>query len=232
MVCKGDVSVDRCVVAADHVGNKALVLRNGSGAMLRAAICRVSTGFLALVAVVAAVSSSPAAAQDSPSKSRLTTIDLNNCTRAGSHRDGGAWRCKGLPGYPIYVAEGDLRQMMGFGANPERRRSATQSLGPFNTIFEGKIRPTVEWRVTTDAKGRAIPFATIVRYRTERDGTKGHVLLITKVDAQQSCHLAKLDATASETAMALAREWADANARLLPCPDEPQVVGGKGTSPM
>lgn len=164
-------------------------------------------------------------------KSRLTSIELKKCRQISRHRDGGAWICPGIRGYPIYFAEGDLRHMMGFGPNPRKRRSATQTLGPFNSIFEGKVRPTIEWRVERDARGRIVPFATIVRYHTSRDGQDSNVLVVTKVDAKDSCQVAIIDARANEDAMAIARAWAIAEARKMSCPDTPIALGkpGKGT---
>ena len=190
----------------------------------------------AMVAITLAVAGIPLESRASALKSSLTVIDTHACRQVRKHRDGGAWRCPGLPGYPVYFAEGDDRQMLSFGSIPERRRSATQTLTPFNTIFEGapaaRTRATIEWRVTADAKGQPRPFATIVRFHTAREGGKGEVLVITKVDAKVSCQLAVVDALANDDAMALAREWSDANARLLPCPQTPQVLGKAGRSPM
>ena len=165
-------------------------------------------------------------------KSRLTSIDLKSCRQIRRHEQGGAWQCAGLPGYPVYIAEGDLRFMLGFGPNPERRRSATQTLAPFNTVFYGKRRPAIEWRVDELDGRRAVPFATIVRFRTTRDGQSGEVLVITKVDERESCMLAVVDARANQSPMALAREWAIANARKLACPETPVVLGASGKSPM
>ena len=185
-----------------------------------------------LLTMAAAMAASPVAGQDNALRSRLTAVDLKACTQISRHRDGGAWRCRGLPGFPVYVAEGDLRQMLSFGEDAQQRRSATQTLAAFNTIFDGRIRPTIEWRVAKDAKGREQPYATIVRFHTSRDGAKGEVLVITKVDARQSCQLAVVDAAANDNAMAVARNWADRNARIVPCPDKPDVLGKADKSPM
>ena len=190
------------------------------------------TALVVVTAMTAAAMLAAEVADANPLKSRLTAIDLKACNLISRHRDGAAWRCQGLPGYPVYIAEGDLRQLLSFGIAAEHRRSATQTLAPFNTIFEGKIRPTIEWRIVTDVRGRELPYATIVRYHTSREGAKGEVLVITKVDAQVSCQLAMVDAAANDDAMALAREWADQNARKLACPDKPAVLGKAGKSPM
>ena len=68
------------------------------------------------VMVATAFAFVPAPVASNPVKSLYTTIDLKACKRIKRHRDGGAWRCDGLPGYPVYVAEGDLRQFVSVGA--------------------------------------------------------------------------------------------------------------------
>ncbi|MEQ1718665.1 MAG: hypothetical protein ABL907_22210 [Hyphomicrobium sp.] len=166
----------------------------------------------------------PAAAVDLH-KSRLSSIELPKCRRISKHPHGGAWICPGLRGYPVYFAEGDLRHMLAFGPTPQRRRSASQTLGQFNSVFQGKRRPTIEWRVETGADGKILPFATIVRFHTSLEGDSGEVLVITKVDAKDSCQLATIDAKVNPDAMAMARSWAIAEARRRSCPDTPEVLG-------
>lgn len=158
-------------------------------------------------------------------KSRLTTIELNKCRQISKHKDGGAWICPGLRGYPVYFAEGDLRHMLGFGPAPQKRRSATQTLGPFNSIFDGKRRPTIEWRVENDARGRMVPFATIVRFHISNENDKSDALVVTKVDAKESCQLAVIDVRTNPDAMATARAWAVAEAKKSNCPERPKVLG-------
>lgn len=165
-------------------------------------------------------------------KSRLTALELKKCRQISRHKDGGAWICPGLRGYPVYFAEGDLRHMLAFGPTPQKRMSATQTLGAFNSVFQGKQRPTIEWRVEREANGRIVPFATIVRFHTSNDGVNGDVLVITKVDAKQSCQLAVIDARANADAMVVARTWAIAEARKRSCPEKPEVLGQPGKGPM
>ena len=137
----------------------------------------------------------------------------------------------GTAGYPVYVAEGDLRFMLAFGPAPEKRRSATQTLGAFNSIFAPRSRPTIEWRSYRSGV-RDVPYATIVRYHTSRDGVTGDVLVVTKVDRDNSCHAAYVDAIANADAIALAREWADKHAPEHKCDADPVVLGNTGKSPM
>jgi hypothetical protein len=182
--------------------------------------------------VAAAFALAPAPARSNPVKSLYTTVDLEACKRLERHRDGGAWRCEGLPGYPVYVAERDSRHFVSAGPGVEKRRAATQTLGPFNSIFErGSKRATIEWRF--DRRGeRQIPYAIIVRFHTALDGRRGDVLVVSKVSAGETCHVAYIDALANRDAIALARQIADGRARSFDCRREPTAEGATGRSPM
>jgi hypothetical protein len=172
----------------------------------------------------------PAAAN--PVKSLYTTVELKACQPLKRLREGDAWRCQGLPGYPVYVAEGDLRQFVSAGKDAEHRRAATQTLQPFNSIFDGEHRrATIEWRFERRGDGQ-IPYATIVRYHTSQHGRRGDVLVISKVTALETCHLAYVDALANSNAIALARRIADEMARAFDCSQEPRTLGVQGKSPM
>jgi hypothetical protein len=174
----------------------------------------------------------PAPVAANPVKSLYTTIDLKACRQIRRHRDGGAWQCEGLAGYPVYLAEGDLRQFVSVGADAEKRRAATQTLGAFNTIFEkGSRRATIEWRF--DRRGeRKLPYATIVRFHTSREDRSGDVLVVSKVSGSETCHMAYIDALANTDAIALARHVADKQAKAFDCRKEPHTEGATGKSPM
>lgn len=187
---------------------------------------------LTVLALAAAVSID-AAAWANPVKSLYTTVDLKSCKQIKRHPDGGAWRCDGLPGFPVYVAEGDLRQFVSVGEAPEKRRAASQTLGPFNTIFEpGSNRATIEWRF--DRRGdRQIPYAAIIRFHTSRDRVRGDVLVVFKVMQYETCHVAYVDALANEEPVVLARRIADREARgSFDCNRPPRAEGATGKSPM
>jgi hypothetical protein len=180
--------------------------------------------------LVPALGEAPAAAN--PVKSLYTTIDLKVCKKIKRHRDGGAWMCEGLAGLPVYFAEGDLRQFVSVGADAQKRRAATQTLGAFNSIFEtGSSRATVEWRF--DRRGeRKLPYAIIVRFHTSRDGRSGDVLVVSKVSDAETCHVAYIDALANKNAIALARQIADKQTKSFDCRREPKTEGAAGRSPM
>jgi hypothetical protein len=187
-------------------------------------------GAAVLWSFVSLLGVSPAAAN--PVKSLYTTVELKTCQSIKRHGDGNAWLCQGLPGYPVWVAEGDLRQFVSTGKDAEHRRAAAQTLQPFNTIFDGGSgRATIEWRFERRGEGQ-IPYATIVRYHTSRHGLRGDVLVISKVTPRETCHVAYVDAMANSNAIALARRIADAEARTFDCRQEPRAAGAQGKSPM
>jgi hypothetical protein len=156
-----------------------------------------------------------------------TKIDLAACQvlSAPSAEDstiGGSWMCTGYQGQPVYVAEGDLRMFVAFGADAANEPAATQTLQQFNTINE-----TLEWRL----RG-GVPFATILRwFPSGDDGTSsGSVLIVTQLlPGGGTCQIARIDARANKNANVLARQAADALAGQFNCNAPPQVMGNPGS---
>src|SRR5688572_8524679 len=159
--------------------------------------------------LIAMAAGLPVTAAANPLKSQYTTIDLKACAKLKAHPDGASWRCPGLPGYPVYIAEGDLRTFVSVGAKAEKRRAAEQTLGPFNTIFPaGSRRATLEWRFQRRGDA-AVPYAIILRYYTRDDAGRGEVIVVTKVGPAQTCQVAYIDALATPEPMVLAHKIAD-----------------------
>jgi hypothetical protein len=191
-------------------------------ARIAAAGAVATLGILAAVVPVAAF----------PAKSLYTTIDLKTCKTIRADADGARWMCKGLPGYPVYVAEGDLRMFVSAGPSPEKRRAARQTLRAFNSLFTGTTsRATMEWRFVKQG-GRDVPYATILRYETQNDTTKGQILVVTKVTQKESCQVGFVDALANADAIEIARKLADETARIFDCATDPKSVGESGKSPL
>lgn len=162
---------------------------------------------------------------------RETSIDLKACKIVKRHADGNTWSCNGMPGYPVYYAEGDLRTFVSVGSNAGKRAAAEQTLGPFNSIFKDKAqRATIEWRVTGDEK-KAVPHATILRYYTRNDEGKGEVFVVMKVTARETCHAALIEAFNDAKAIDFAREIADGPARSFNCKSDPVEHRRGGKSP-
>jgi len=156
-------------------------------------------------------------------ESSYTDLDLNTmCTVIESDDFGTMWACEGLKGIPVMVTEGDLRMFVSYGLHSTTEKAAEQTLGPFNRLGE-----KIEWRVS-NAEGHWKPFATILRFFTEREDSEkaGQVLVVTKVATGATCHIAYVDALANPNANELAREAADKKAKDFDCDkDEPEYVG-------
>jgi hypothetical protein len=196
--------------------------------MLRAVLAA-----LPVVCAHLAGAGSAALAAQHPPRSLYTTVDIKKCKSVQRHKDGDAWLCKGLPGYPLYVAEGDMRYFMSAGPQPDKRRAATQTLGPFNHPFEGKSkRITVEWRFYEKIDGRKVPYATIVRFFTSNNSAKGEVLVVNRITDRDTCQLVVVDALANSDAIVIARAAADERARNADCKGDPIADGASGKSPM
>jgi hypothetical protein len=152
--------------------------------------------------------------------SAYTDIDLDECLVLDADDFGASWSCPGYKGYPLMVTEGDLRFSLiyGFGA----RMADGQTLPPFNALG-----PKLEWRLS-NALGRWMPIATIVRYHTadpETGEDKGQVLVVTQLVEGNSCHIAYIDALANADANVLAREAADQSGEFDCASDEVEVIG-------
>ena len=165
-------------------------------------------------------------------KSAYTAFSLGDCRKQGSHPDGDAYLCPGLPGFPVYVAEGDGRTFISAGLSPQSAPAAGQTLASFNTPFvRATQRATVEWRFVI-RDGRKVPYATIMRYFTHDGTARGEVLVVTRIQGSQACHVAYIDALANADAIVLARKIADERARSFDCAAPATIEGETGVSPM
>ena len=105
-----------------------------------------------------------------PVKSEYTIVELKRCKALPEPKGeadgdaGAAWWCPGPKGYKLFLSEGDLRFMVSYGKKAREQRAATQTLGPFNSIFpdDKTERATVEWRMRY-LKGKWLPFETLLR---------------------------------------------------------------------
>ena len=154
--------------------------------------------------------------------SDYTKIDLDKCTLLSSDELGGEWACTGYKGMPVYVAEGDLRMFVSYGDDASNEMAAHQTFPAFNTINE-----TLEWRLVR-SNGRWVPFATILRFFTqsgEATEPDGQILVVTKLEPGNTCHIAYIDAQLTKNANLVARQFADEMAGSFDCAnDEPAVV--------
>ncbi|WP_108396695.1 hypothetical protein [Devosia submarina] len=152
--------------------------------------------------------------------SAYTDIDLDQCLVLDSDDFGTSWSCPGYKGYPLMVTEGDLRFSLiyGFGA----KLADGQTLPPFNHLGQ-----KLEWRLS-NALGRWMPIATIVRYHTAAPETgedEGQILVVTQLVEGNTCHIAYIDALANPDANELAREVADESGDFDCETDEIETIG-------
>jgi hypothetical protein len=163
--------------------------------------------------------SAPAAGQEFDSA--YTKIDLDDCTPFETYELGQSWACSGYEDFPLYVAEDDLRMFVSYGPRSPDEVAARQTLPAFNTINE-----TLEWRLVREG-GRLVPFATILRFFTQvGDGSEpdGQILVVTKLEEGNTCHVAYVDARLTKNANVVARQFADELARDFDCASEDPAV--------
>lgn len=146
-----------------------------------------------------------------------TKIDLDNeCSIIHADDFGATFACPGYRGYPVMVAEGDLRMFVSYGLDSLNERAAEQTLSPFNTIGE-----TLEWRLANFPKGWT-PIATILRYFTDDGmGKQQQYLIVTKVKQGATCQVARINASKYKNANQIARDVADTIAEDFDCANEP-----------
>lgn len=149
--------------------------------------------------------------------SSYTKINLDECTLLDTSDMGASWACPGYKGYPLYVAEGDLRFFVSYGFGALDEMAASQTLPAFNNIND-----TLEWRLT-QINGNFTPFATILRFITEygeMSELRGNILVVTKLEQGNTCHIAYIDAQIVPNANELAREIADNYAQNFDCQND------------
>jgi hypothetical protein len=163
-------------------------------------------------------------------ESRYVKFDLGACETIKQDEESQSitlW-CESDGDYGIYFAEGDIRHYVGYGRNGLNQRAFTQTLAPFN-----HINNVIELR---QHEGDGEPYAAILRYYTDsgmgEENSKGEVLVVTKLDGEEACHMAYIDARANPNPNELAREVADGDEGFDCLTDDPQVIGETGVSPM
>ncbi len=182
--------------------------------------------FLAAAAIIIPAAGFGVAAGGPDFDSTYTDLVLEKCTSIFADEESGsvAWTCTGLDGMNMYVAEGDLRMFVSYGDNAEAEIAASQTLPPFNAIND-----KLEWRL--DMRGaKPVPVATILRFNTAGidDPEKGsEVLVVTRLGAGQTCHIAYIDAMLNANANVMAREVADNLAGKFNCETDEAAWLGK-----
>ncbi len=146
--------------------------------------------------------------------SAYTKLDLDECLLLYADDIVAEWACPGYKGYPLYVAEGDLRFFVSYGFFALDEKAASQTLPAFNYIND-----IIEWRLKK-INGDFMPFATILRWKTESGEygeVKSEILVVTKLEQNNTCHIAYINAKMVPNANELAREIADNKAENFNC---------------
>ncbi len=158
-----------------------------------------------------------------------TEFDLNHCVIVEKIEQTGSiiQRCRALDGFPVFIAEDDLRFFVGYGPAGRKQKAFNQTLPQFNSIHN-----QIEFRICSGARH---PFAAILRYFTDGGSgrPKGQMLIVTKIEGAEACHMAYIDAVANPDANALAQRTADTMAPGFNCArDEARTVGAAGPNRM
>ncbi len=170
----------------------------------------------------------------SANDSSYTDLDYKACETLSVEEDISiTFKCPGLPGYPVYASEGDLRFSTLFGQADKRYiDEAFETFGHFN-----RTANKIEWRLGRNGK----PVATILRWFVDNpdpdtgmtsDALRGQVLVVSTVaqpGAGKSCIAGYVDALANVNPNSLARSIADGIAPGFTCGvDEPVYHGLRG----
>lgn len=166
-------------------------------------------------------------------RSVFTALEAKDCESVPGRQGASALRCTGVGGVRVVLEDAGGRTFMTFEVdNGLAAAPAPRSLVSANSVISTRRRRAmIEWRVSRP-DGEPIPYAAIVRYSTTGAGKRGEVLVVSKVGAGGSCHIAYVDALANRDAIVMAREIADHRARAHDCANPPAVEGLKGRSPM
>jgi len=152
-----------------------------------------------------------------PNDSVYTKINLDeDCSLIEAHEMGATFGCPGYKGYPVMVAEGDLRMFVSYGLDSMNEVAAGQTIPAFNTVHD-----TLEWRLANKEFGWT-PIATILRYFTDDGmGDKQQILVVTKVKLGETCQVARVNASKYKNANQIARDLADSVAETFDCANQP-----------
>ena len=163
----------------------------------------------------------PSTAGAAELRSEYTDLDFAQCTTISSDEVGGTSVCPGLRGYPVILAEGDLRQAVSYGVQAVDEKAMNQGFSHFNHVGQ-----KIEWLVDASDKDNLQPVATILRwFIAGDDGTdKYQVLAVTQLKLGATCRIALIDALSVKDANAVARKIAQDKAGNFDCADEPELV--------
>lgn len=176
--------------------------------------------------LVALITATPALAGNDSAYTKLdfknpkTCTDLTPAPVEGEPNDGAIFECKGYGDYVVTFTEGDLRSFITFGKESADHCASTQTFGGFNSTGD-----TIEWRLKNGK-----PIATILRWTVSYDPEDSNKtrewLVVTKLDADNSCHMGYVEGVYPK-ANELAQKLADGFAEGFSCKNSrPIVIAG------
>jgi hypothetical protein len=170
-----------------------------------------------------------------------TDLDTDHCrSMAKLDADDGpadfvSLRCKGYRDFPVYYAEGDMRQSLHFGYLSQAIVDQEfETFGPFN--YAGR---KIEWRLGADGR----PYAAILRFFIQNanpdtgmvdKNSEGQVLVISRVgqpNDKRGCVVGYVDARKNADPNGMARQVADGMALSFDCGKLRPVFHGAKTDP-
>jgi hypothetical protein len=164
---------------------------------------------ITLIFALLGLSASGIEAQIQPSV--YTSLSEKECRKLKSASDDYLGRCRGVGGYSLLMAEGDLRQNV-VVVTPSGTKHSLELWSVVSSAFS-MLGPKAEWRVTKQ-NGKTVPAALILRYNANEDPEKPEkktsYLVVTKITTTEICVTDKLapGPKANEEARRLADEAA------------------------
>ncbi|MFC5384430.1 hypothetical protein ACFPLB_00425 [Aquamicrobium segne] len=140
-------------------------------------------------------------------RSAYTDTDSSNCVMLATDPGySSELACPGYKGYPLLIADSDLRMFVSYGFDARDEMAASQTMPGFNTIGE-----KLEWLIADHPDLGEQPVASILRYHLDRSEgfiPDTQVLVVTRIEPGNTCHVAYIDALANRNANVLARQAA------------------------
>ena len=133
------------------------------------------------------------------------------------------YRCPGVFDVDVWFSIGDARWTVSF--HKDRPSGLVLNQG-FNRAHHPDLE--VEWRFDGNQ-----PMAALQLWRFyDEDGELDEgAWVITRIAGDEVCHMGFVDVVANEEALAMARRFADANAKSDSCADDPQWIGNPSGIP-
>lgn len=127
------------------------------------------------------------------------------------------YRCPGVADVDVWFSIGDARWTVSF--HPTRPTGLVLDQG-FNRAHHPDLR--VEWRFDGN---RPMAALQLWRFYDDAGDLDDGAWVITKIDGDEVCHMGFVDSLENEDPLALARQFADANAQTHSCADNPLWIG-------